>query len=33
MTKQNKKLGNLFSKLSDDKINITKTNTTTKKYI
>ena len=30
ITKQNKKLGNLFSKLSDDKINITKTNTTAK---
>ena len=30
LAKQNKKLDDLFSKLSDDKINITKTNTPTK---
>ena len=30
IAKQNKKLDNLFSKLYDDKINITKTNTPTK---
>ena len=30
IAKQNKKLDNLFSKLYDDKINISKTNTPTK---
>ena len=30
IAKQNKKLDDLFSKLSNDKINITKTNTPTK---